>query len=142
MRRMSAVAIAALTVVGVVGIGSSAHATFPGANGRIVFDTAFSGRPQIYTIRPDGTGRRQLTHVAKGHAVSSPEFSPGGTRIVSTIDEQIWVMNADGSAQHQLTHQAGFLDHNPSWSPDGRKIVFSRCAASLGFIEVCDLAVI
>jgi Tol biopolymer transport system component len=141
MRRMSAVAVAAVTVVGLVGIGGPAHAAFPGTNGRIVFDTAFSHRPQIYTIRPDGTGRQQLTHVAKGHAVSSPEFSPGGTRIVFTIDEQIWVMNADGSAQHQLTHQAGFLDHNPSWSPDGRKIVFSHCAAPFGFTEFCDLDV-
>jgi TolB protein len=124
MRRMFAVAVAGMTVVGLVGIGSPAHAAFPGTNGRVVFDTGFSGRPQIYTIRPDGTGRRQLTHVAKGHAVSSPEFSPGGTRIVFTIDEQIWVMNADGSGQHQPTHRAGFLNHNPSWSPDGKTVLY------------------
>jgi Tol biopolymer transport system component len=97
MRRMFAVAVAGLTVLGLVGMSGPAQAASPGANGRIVFDTAFSHRPQIFTIKPDGTGLRQLTHVAKGHAASSPEFSPDGTRIVFTIDGQIWVMNADGN---------------------------------------------
>ena len=141
MRRMFAVAVAGLTVVGLVGIGGPAQAAFPGTNGRIVFDTAFSHRPQIFTIRPDGTGLRQLTRVVKGHAASSPEVSPDGTRIVFTIDGQIWVMNADGRAQLQLTRQAGFVNQQPSWSPDGRKIVFSHCAVLSGFIEFCDLDV-
>jgi Tol biopolymer transport system component len=141
MRRMFAVAVAGMAVVGLVGIGGPAQAAFPGANGRIAFDTAFSHRPQIFTIRPDGTGLRQLTHVAKGHAAGSPEFSPDGTRIVFTIDGQIWVMNADGSAQRQLTNQAGFVNQQPSWSPDSRKIVFSHCAVPFGFTEFCDLDV-
>src|SRR5215467_4143095 len=124
MRRMFAVAVAGMAVVGLVGIGGPAQAAFPGVNGRIVFDTAFSHRPQIFTIRPDGAGLRQLTHVARGHAAGSPEFSPDGTRIVFTIDGQIWVRNADGNAQHQLTNQAGFVNQQPSWSPDGHKIAF------------------
>jgi Tol biopolymer transport system component len=127
-------------VVGLVGIAGPAQAAFPGANGRIVFDTSFGHRPQIFTIRPDGTGLRQLTHVAKGHVAGSPEFSPDGTRIVFTIDGQIWVMNADGSAQRQLTSQAGFQNQQPSWSPDGRKIVFSHCPVPFG-LTVCDLDV-
>jgi Tol biopolymer transport system component len=141
MRRMFAVAVAGLAVVGLVGIGGPALAAFPGSNGKIVFDTAFSHRPQIFTIRADGTGLRQLTHVAKGHAASSPELSPDGTRIVFTVDGQIWVMNVGGSAQRQLTGQAGFANQQPSWSPDGRKIVFSHCAVPFGFTEFCDLDV-
>jgi Tol biopolymer transport system component len=141
MRRMFAVAVAGLAVVGLIGIGGPAQAAFPGANGRIVFDTAFGHRPQIFTIRPDGTGLRQLTHVPKGHAAGSPEFSPDGTRVVFTIDGQIWVMNADGSGQRQLTNQAGFQNQQPSWSPDGRKVVFSHCAVPFGFTEFCDLDV-
>ena len=141
MRRMFAVAVAGLAVVGLVGIDGPAQAAFPGSNGRIVFDTAFSHRPQIFTIRADGTGLRQLTHVAKGHTAGSPEVSPDGTRIVFTVDGQIWVMKADGSAQQQLTGQAGFVNQQPSWSPDGRKIVFSHCAVLSGFTLLCDLDV-
>jgi Tol biopolymer transport system component len=141
MRRMFAVAVAGLTVAGLLGIAGPARAAFPGTNGRIVFDTAFSHRPQIFTIRPDGTGLRQLTHVAKGHAAGSPEFAPDGTRIVFTIDGQVWVMNADGTGQRQLTRQPGLVNQQPSWSPDGRKIVFSRCAVLFGMPEFCDLDV-
>jgi Tol biopolymer transport system component len=141
MRRMFAVAAAGLAMVGLVGIGGPALAAFPGSNGKIVFDTAFSHQPQIFTIRADGTGLRQLTHVPKGHAAGSPEVSPDGTRIVFTVDGQVWVMNAGGSAQRQLTGQAGFANQQPSWSPDGRKIVFSHCAVPFGFTEFCDLDV-
>src|SRR5215470_4914217 len=139
MRRMFAGAVAGMAVVGLVGVGGPAQAAFPGTNGRIVFDTAFSHRPQIFTIRPDGTGLRQLTHVAKDHAASSPEFAPDGTRIVFTIDGQIWVMNANGSAQHQLTNQAGFVNQQPTWSTNRSKNEFSNCAFLSGLTEFCKL---
>src|SRR2546425_1417579 len=89
----------------------SARATFPGANGRIAFSTDFSNPSQIYTMRPDGTGLRRLTHVSAGHAATNPAWSPSGTRIafsVATLDPQnpenilnswIWVMNADGTGK-------------------------------------------
>ena len=37
----------------------------------------------------------------------------------------IWVMNADGTNPLQLTTDP-LLERSPSWSPDGRKIVFTR----------------
>jgi len=77
MSRAAVVAGAAVMllgpVVGLVGIAGPAQAAFPGANGGIVFDTAFSHRLQLFTIRPDGTGLRQLTHVPKGHAAGSSQ---------------------------------------------------------------------
>jgi Tol biopolymer transport system component len=52
-------------------------------------------------------------------------------------------MNADGSDQKQLTDQAGFVDQQASWSPDGSKILFSHCAVPFAvpfdFIAYCDI---
>jgi Tol biopolymer transport system component len=37
---------------------------------------------------------------------------------------ELWVMNADGSDQKQITNLGG-ANFGPSWTPDGRRIVFS-----------------
>ncbi|MCA1553710.1 MAG: hypothetical protein LC737_04965, partial [Chloroflexi bacterium] len=39
-------------------------------------------------------------------------------------DRSIWVMNADGSHVLQVTQAGGGTDFDPSWSPDGKRLVF------------------
>lgn len=75
--------------------------------------------PQIYLMNVDGSGLRRLT--TTGLSDFEPDWSPDGRQIVFTRDVDIWVMNADGSAQRRIC--AG---RNPAWSRDGRKIVFVR----------------
>ncbi len=41
------------------------------------------------------------------------------------VDEKIWVMNANGSAQHQVSRGTAD-DFGPAWSPDGTQIAFVR----------------
>ncbi|MBA2553323.1 MAG: PD40 domain-containing protein [Geodermatophilaceae bacterium] len=145
---VAAVLVGTLTAVG----PSPAEATFPGNNGRIAFSLGealpggFPSPSQVYTVRPDGTGRRQLTHVPADKTASSPAWSPDGRRIAyqSNVDGdfQLWVMNADGSAQTRLLDDPGFAHYQPSWSPDGGTLVFSRCDRSLGFDAYCDLATV
>ena len=59
--------------------------------------------------------------------VQTPAWSPDGRKLafVSQRDgnSEIYVMNADGSAQENLTRQPA-SDSHPSWSRDGRRIVF------------------
>jgi len=132
-----------------------AWATFPGANGRIAFSQGpvipdggeLAEHSQIFTIEPSGAGMRQLTHVDPKQSAALPDWSPDGRRIAFESDQSgafgIWVMNADGSGQTQLSGQKGFGDFYPSWSPDGTKLLYSHCTevAGLAFFSQCDINV-
>ena len=46
----------------------------------------------------------------------------------SPLRQEIWVANPDGSGLRQVSHApANFRDSNPSWAPDGKRLVFTRC---------------
>jgi Tol biopolymer transport system component len=70
----------------------------------------------------DGGHLRQLTDNDADD--SEPAWSPDGTRIVfysnrdggSPLDTEIYIMNADGSDQQRITHDAG-MDWGPAWRP-------------------------
>jgi TolB protein len=137
---------------GAVRAPSAAAAAAAAANGRIAFSQwdllpggSLSAHSNVYTINPNGSGRRQLTHVGATQAAGAPDWSPGGAKIAyesnQTGDYRIWVMNANGSGQRRLTDDPGFADLVPSWSPDGKRILFSRCDDHVGFILACDLEV-
>jgi Tol biopolymer transport system component len=112
----------------------------------IVFTSLKGGDLDIYTMNVDGTNVKQLTHQV-GYD-GGPWWSPDGKQIVyrafhptdpkdlsdyKTLLAQrlirpnkmeLWLMNADGSNQRQITHLGG-ANFGPSWTPDGKKIVFS-----------------
>jgi Tol biopolymer transport system component len=112
-------AVAALLIgAAVMAAPGVATAAYPGANGRIAFEQG----GVIYSIRPDGSDRRQLTTDTRSH---SPRWSPSGRLIAFHRAGDIWVMQADGSGAHRVTSGAA-NDINPSWSPDGGRLVFSR----------------
>lgn len=80
---------------------------------------------------PDGQGakpeqERRLTF-AEGNDLS-PMYSPDGRRIAFESNRdgntEIYVMNADGSNQRNVSNFPGAADHGPVWSPDGRQIMF------------------
>jgi Tol biopolymer transport system component len=60
---------------------------------------------------------------------SQPDWSPDGQHIVYTFiddtgNDEIYIMNADGSNQIRLTY-SDRIDSYPTWSPDGQRIVFT-----------------
>ena len=186
-----------------LGFTQSAHAAFPGLNGKITFDrysitfsgteSGLRGHPrgpakravprlplplftdQIWTVNPDGTSPTNVSNsdrldefgnfTADGTKIAFDQWdsqnqiwsmssdgsaqanltnnsdvedslaapSPDGTQIAfvrsnpDTDNDEIWVMNADGSNQHLLVPpDPNQSDENPNWSPDGTKIVFAR----------------
>lgn len=122
-----------LTVLA-LGLVSSAGATPPGANGRIAYSSTRDGNPELYSIAPDGSSERRLTRTIASE--QRPSWSPDGTKIAYERESQgsdfrIWVMNADGSGQTQISPETslGLDDSDPAWSPDGKQIAFSSARA-------------
>jgi Tol biopolymer transport system component len=83
-------------------------------------------RMDLATIRPDGTN---LGRITTGGGYTYASFSPDGKSIlhrrVDGAKSQIWIMNADGSGDHNISGE-GTLDGWPAWSNDGGRVVFSR----------------
>ncbi len=70
----------------------------------------------------------QITYFGSGIAYD-PAWSPTSEQITFVSDDsgndEIWVVNRDGSGSLQLTRDnSSFWDKHPSWSPDGKQIVF------------------
>jgi TolB protein len=96
----------------------------------VVFASDRDGDEEVWIVRADGTGLRSLTdHPASD---SHPSWSPDGRQIVfcSTRgdgeNDDIYVVNVDGSGLRRLTDNGLDWDTFPSFSRDGRKILFRR----------------
>jgi TolB protein len=107
--------------IALFGLSASAQAAFPGANGRIAFQSDRDGNFEIYSMNADFTNQTDITN--NPAADHSPAWSPDGTRIAFESDRdgnfEIYSMNADGTNQTRLTNDPA-SDTAPSWSPDGR----------------------
>jgi len=86
---------------------------------KIVYEAAQAkGKPDVYVMNADGTGRIQLTtHPARDE---NPDWSPDGTQIAFYSERpgnaQIYVMNADGTQQQRITHDPWY-DQAVRWRP-------------------------
>jgi len=113
---------------------------------KLVFTSLKDGDLDIYVMNVDGSGLKQLTHQL-GYD-GGPWWSPDGKRIVYRANHpqtaaeiatykdllaqrlvrpnkmDLWIMNADGSGKRQITH-LGAASFGPSWTPDGKRIIFS-----------------
>ena len=117
-------------------------------NGQIVFRRYLDpdqSKAAIFTMNPDGSHIRQITHPPKDWRDETPAWSPDGKRVAfyrQRIDEsmsRIMVLNVDTGDVREVTHcgpnkgqpnQAPSgrcdSDFDPAFSPDGRSIAFQR----------------
>ena len=92
----------------------------------ICFNSDRSGLQQIYVMRNDGSNVKRITF-GKG-LYGTPVWSPRGDLIAFTRVHKnkfyIGVMRSDGSGERLLTEN--FYQEAPSWSPNGRVLIFYR----------------
>lgn len=113
---------------------------------KIVFTSLKDGDLDIYTMNADGSDVRRLTNTPgydggawwspdgkqivyrANHPTDSTELRQYrdllAQRLVKPAKVELFLMNADGSNQHQITHLGG-ANFGPSWTPDGKRIIFS-----------------
>jgi dipeptidyl aminopeptidase/acylaminoacyl peptidase len=109
--------------------GAGAHAAFPGRNGEIAVSAAPAETSlDIYGVRLDGTLRPIVTSPVRSETF--PAWSPDASRIafarsLGGTNLDLFVANADGSGERQLTTTPEGPEESPSWSPDGRQIVYA-----------------
>jgi Tol biopolymer transport system component len=74
----------------------------------------------------------------KGHDVNEPSFSPDGKQIAygdGTADQNIWVADAAGLNRRALSRGQAY-DQEPTWSPNGKYILFVRQETGLMSVDV------
>jgi Tol biopolymer transport system component len=112
------------------GVGNNVYPAFSPNRHKIVFTSNRTGTSQVWLMNADGSNQRQLTFDSQPKD-QVPDWSPNGSKIAYLADTHgiadmgnswgdIWVMNANGSHQHQITHDA--TDYGTAWSPDGTRI--------------------
>ncbi|HEX5086537.1 MAG TPA: hypothetical protein VFV89_01945 [Nocardioides sp.] len=158
-RKITGAGTALLLAVGVMaGTGAAATAAQRGAggpeNGRIFFSVGFllpnpetlGATGQVYSMRADGSGLRQLTHVAEGSAAGAPSVSPDGRTVAYVNNESgdfaVWLMDADGSHQRELLTSPGTDYFTPSWAPDGSRLLLTSCDNTIPGEPDCPLVTV
>ena len=93
---------------------------------KVVFNSDRSGTQQLYVMNADGNNVRRISF-GKGR-YATPVWSPRGDLIAFTKMIRgrffIGVMGIDGKGERLLAK--GFLVESPTWSPNGRVIMYFR----------------
>ncbi|ODU22232.1 MAG: Tol-Pal system beta propeller repeat protein TolB [Sphingomonas sp. SCN 67-18] len=98
---------------------------------RIVFESDRSGGQQIYVMNADGSNQQRISF--GGGRYATPVWSPKGDLIAFTKiggGFRIGTMTPSGGDEKLLTD--AWQDEGPTWSPNGRVLMFFRTAQGSG----------
>ena len=97
------------------------------------FQDRYTGKAQIMRVRRDGTGLEALTD-GSVHA-AFPSYSTDGREIVYRVlgEKEKGLRILDIEARTTRTLTSGFIDNLPGWSPDGKRILFTRRVDDVNF---------
>lgn len=100
---------------------------------QVVFISDRDGHLQLYVMNADGSQQRRLTRA--DDLDYAPDFSPQGDHVAfmsraerASVIHDIYVLRTDGTGRTKLTSDQSTNSASPRWSPDGKKILFTRSA--------------
>src|SRR6187399_300126 len=134
------IALAVLACALVAGMAVSAQAAFPGRPGPLVYPRVnLSESGDTGGLLLHGPRQKQKPHrLTSNPGDEAPSFSANGRfvafsgnsePIATPVGRHIYVVKVDGTGLRQLTTGPSF-DANPSFSPNGKRVVFDRHAGT------------
>ena len=122
----------------VVHVEDAEASSFPGANGKVVFDLACVDDTEcdesengIYEVTDEGIAR-----LTSDPGDRSPAWSYDGDWLAFSrcddTDCDIWIARADGSEERAITDTPSLNEWEPSWEPANDAIVFRECPVDSG----------
>lgn len=97
----------------------------------------------VYRVRSTGGDAESLTQNSGIALNYHPRYSPDGKEIAFVSDrrgqDNLWVMNADGSNPHPLLLDDNSRAAEPAWMPNGQSVLFTRkMKTPSGFYRTTD----
>jgi hypothetical protein len=129
VKRSIAMLTAVVTGSSVLLAGAPAQATAHGRNGRIAFlryHNVDRTRGDFFTISPDGTGERRVTHSRRTRLPNQPDWSPNGRWIEYQVSphgdvdhSRMYKIRRNGSHIRNNTTSVA-AENSPDWGPRRR----------------------
>jgi len=130
-KAICSVGIFGLLISTLVFPASANAASFPGRNGQIAFSKEQNGSTSIWSLDSDGADKRELAKAAK-----EPVWSPSGSKVAfidtKTGNDQLKLMNADGTNQRDPARGQSSNESSLAWSADGSQVAFVRTEPTHG----------
>ena len=125
LRGALALSAAAIAAAGTL-LSRPAGAAFPGKNGRIAYTRTKNADPEIFTVKPNGHDRHQITHIGLDGAYE-PSYSGDGGKIAFCSNQNVYeviTMDSDGSHQHVFPHPPMISECSPAFSRSGKRVAY------------------
>jgi TolB protein len=98
------------------------------------YTDASQAQGAVFTVKPDGTGEKQVTHPPTNHVDDQPAFSADGSKIAfercpsnEAKPCRVWTVDRDGGGEREVPARCSLGpvcdSSGPAWSEDGRLAV-------------------
>lgn len=122
-RPAGATAAAGLTIEAIVAVDPPREFRVNPRERSVAYTAEVAGARQLFTMSLRAGGAPPVQVTASEQAVSDPQWSPDGRRLAFVRDDEIWIVEADGSRLTRVVAKP-VGGRAPRWSPDGRRLAY------------------